>query len=385
MTIVSSIHFLCAALVVASDFVVTFTDAQSLEKWALDIPVSSYDSQANTLTLTFDVDDSIAQANTAATVWDPDCREGGNQLLAADGIEGIAIDTDTTGKAALSFDLDYSILKQKSNVFTDLPAQSTASVQFCARFMLYTDDGSTEVNFLESIITIDFDLTSSFATNIDVQKRAIGVFDFDEDYVVDAYLCDPDYPSVPLTGLTFQQGDTIHVCVTPATEALMDDIRLRSIDSFDWIKGNIAIQSAINSNAPSNILTTIRCIPDSIYCIISTLLKADFYRTTDAPSNAPTTAPTNAPTICDGVASSSETELDFLNSILTQNDLQHGGELRYGNIGNVSGTPVDLVITSTGYVNSNARNNGRDARQQHIRENQCSNSAGRPRIRKGHV
>jgi len=170
MSILSSIRFLLAALVVTSDFVHIFTDAQ-LEKWALDVPVGTYNGPTNRFTLTFEVDDSITQANIAATVWDPVGLEGGNQLLDADGIDDITTSVVTTGEATLTFDLNIPILKENVNVFTDLPAQNEAEMKVCARFMLFTDDGSIEVNFVESIVTLTIDLVSEVATSIGVEKR----------------------------------------------------------------------------------------------------------------------------------------------------------------------------------------------------------------------
>lgn len=367
MTVFSSIRFLFATLAVTSGFIVIFTGANNSEKWALDIPVSSFDQQANTLTLTFDVDDSITLANTMASVWDEGCTEVGNQLLVTDGVENLKTAVGIVGEASLSFYLNYPILKQNVNVFTELPAQNAAEMKICARFMLYTDDGFTEVNYLDSIITITFDLNGQATTSTALQKREKGISDnAAETYGADAYLCDPSNPSVELTGITFQQGAMINVCVTPSAEALADDLRLKSIDSFGWSKGNIAAQNAIGSGGAANVLSSLSCAPSSIYCSVTSLLKADFYRTTDAPTSAPTSAPTPTPaptggSICEGVSASFETKLDFFDSVLKQNDLQSGGELRFGNIGNISGAPVDLLITSTDYSHKNPNANGKDA------------------------
>lgn len=162
MTVFPSIRFFFAALVVTSNFVAIFTRANTLEKWILGDPVGSFDQQANSFTLTFDVDDSIIQANTMASVWDEGCSEG-NQLVFADGIENVATAVDTIGEATLSFSLNYQILKQNGNVFTEFPAQYAAEMKICAQFMLFTEDEFIEVNFLETIITISFNLTAGIA------------------------------------------------------------------------------------------------------------------------------------------------------------------------------------------------------------------------------
>jgi len=367
MTINSSIFFILAALVATSDFQSIFTNGQSLsDKWAVDDPVTTFDAETNTFTLTFDVDDSIAQANVVATIWEQGCMEGGNKLLAADGIEGTATAVDITGKATLTFDLSTEILAQNGDVFTPLPAENSAEMKICARFVLQTDDGSFEVNYLETIITITFDLTAGIALEgFSVQikeKDDPNGSTFDKDYDVEAYLCNPDIPSVELTGLFFTQGSVISVCVTPSAQALEDGLFLESIDTFNWVRGFIEQPAIEGSVQASNQLTSFVCAPGSIYCAFSSVLYADFYRPpTGAPSSSPSYQTTPGGTICEGVNQTPETTLDFFNSVVKQNDLESGGELRFGNVGIIDGEAVDLLITSSDYFNPNPTPNGRDS------------------------
>jgi len=361
MTIRSSILFIFAALVATSDFGSIVTNGQSLSaKWAIEKPVTTFDVQTNTFTLTFEVDDSVAQANVAATIWEQGCMEGGNELLAAGGIEGIATAVDTNGEATLTFDLNTQILVQNEDVFTSLPAENSAEMKICARFMLQTDDGSLEVNYLENVITITFDLTAGIELegfSVQVKERDDPTI-VDKDYDVEAYLCNPDFPSVELTDLTFTQGSVITVCVTPSAEALADGLLIETIDTFNWARGFIEQPAIEGSVQAANQLTSFVCAPGSIYCMFSSMLFADFYRPpTGAPSNSPTTVPSQGATICDGVHQSSTTTLNFFDSVVKQSDLESGGEVRFGNIGIIDGEPVDLLITSTDYSNPNIKAN----------------------------
>lgn len=54
-----------------------------------------------------------------------------------------------------------------------------------------------------------------------------------------------------------------------------------------------------------------------------------------------------------------ETNLSFDNAKVLRSDLLNGGEIRYGNIGNVRGAPVELKITARSYkTNFNGNPNG---------------------------
>ena len=71
-------------------------------------------------------------------------------------------------------------------------------------------------------------------------------------------------------------------------------------------------------------------------------------------------APNAIPDICDGVSATSATSLNFTTATVKQNDLQYGGELRYGNIGTIDDAAIDLIVTSTDYSNPNPNANGKD-------------------------
>jgi hypothetical protein len=390
--IYSSVLFTFAALVFTSDFVAILTYGQTMsEKWAFaDDPITTFNAQTNTFTMKFDVDDSVTQANVAATIWEKGCMEEGNQLIAVDGIEGITTAVDTLGEGSLAFAINTETLVQNSNVFTALLTENSAEMKICTRFMLQTDDGSFEVNFIETIITIIFDLTAGFevegfAVTV-VEKNDPSAATFLEAYNVVAYLCNPAVPSEELTALTFNQGSVISVCLSPTVEALADGLLIETIDSFNWVRGFIEQPAIENSVQAANQLTNFVCAPGSIYCAFSSILYAEFYQPTAAPSSSPTVAPSSSPTvaatqtnypyttvaatqtiyptvlatICEGVNQTTETALDFNSATVKRSDAQSGGELRFGDIGTINGEVVDLLITSTDYYHPDSEKNGKD-------------------------
>ena len=363
MAMYSSGIFIFAALLATSGLVPILTNGQTLlEKWKIDDdPAISFNELTNTFTLTFEVDDSITQANTATTIWEQGCAVEGNQLLAADGIDGATAAVDTMGEGYLTFNLDAAILAQNSNVFTSLPSENSAEMKICARFILQTD-GFIEVNYIETIITIVFDLTAGFEVDAFTvtAKEKISAAD-EKGYDVDAYLCDPENPGVPLSDLIFNQGSLISVCVTPTDESIADGLFLETIDSFNWVRDFIEQPAIENRVQASNQLTAFECVPGSIYCSFSSILIADFYKPTRPPTSSPSEAPTSEATICEGLNQISQTTLNFSAASVEQNDLKSGGQLRYGNIGEINGEMVDLMVTSEDYYNPNAKSTGKDS------------------------
>lgn len=327
-----------------------FTSSQSLaSKWSIEEPSHTFVDETNTFTITFAVDSSITQGNTGAIIYEKGCRDEGNELVDADGIVGLKTAVDTVGLATMTFDFDPKVLTDNSNIFTPFPDEARAEMQICALFMLQTDDGLIEVNYLETIITIFFDLTAGFEVEgISVaakeQPDDIGPVGFSKSYGIDAYLCDPSYPETELTPSTFIQGSVISVCVTPAQEAIDDGLLMQSIDSFTWARGFIE-QEAIGSSLVSpNALTSLSCTGLSLYCSFSSILYADFF----------------TPPTCEERTQIVDTTLDFFQSTIKQGDIHLGGELRYGNIGSINGQEVDLLVTATDYLQTAYNGDGKD-------------------------
>jgi hypothetical protein len=298
------------------------TDAQRnlatlAEKWNLTEPVFAFDS--NTFTLTFPVTDYINTGMASYSLWTaPDCQSsGGTSLQTSDIWAEHTLNENTALAAASDFDKEsagYSMLD--SGVFNGREAivsaefdpqtisasqiytqavnddnQMIAEIVFCVRFGLWTTSSlgvttPVEVNFLETLITLTVDLTDGFqigAINVQAKERLIRTAN--QAYEVRGYECS-QLSTDPLTdeekARPRNQGEIIHVCVTPEEEAQTDGIFMRSIDDFTFTRGTTIQQLAIENNAEAgNLLTSYSsggCI-GTLVCKFSTILFAQFYAT----------------------------------------------------------------------------------------------------------
>ena len=336
---------------------IAFTQARNLQvgsdletRWALENPLTQYVAAENKFTMTYN---EASSANTAgnlkAAFFDGNCQDpvadaGGVtptqfRLLENMGITAVGgtalpvpiMNTAADAKPVLEFEVDtltlantdeiYEVVDQAliDNILKPYGADDMGKgvMTMCARFSLGYSTGSAyqEVNFIESVITIKYDLTAGFS----VDAFAVEAKDKDaataakDSYQVIAYLCDagtissepvPDgagggltltgVPAKitafkPLNGLpdpngsAFQQGSLVTVCVTPDALTVADGIVMGAITDFTWIRGDTE-QVAVETNtetgafeAASNSLTALSCNPQDVYCSFASILFADFY------------------------------------------------------------------------------------------------------------
>jgi hypothetical protein len=176
---------------------------------------------------------------------------------------------------------------------TTIDNQLTAQVRFCVRFGLWTTPlGVTtpvEVNFIETLITLVVDLTDGFEIGaIDVEAKDRLVRTANQTYEVRGYECSLT-SELPLSQgeqeRARNQGEIIHVCVTPKDEATQDGIFMRSIDDFAFTRDDGTRQVAIQDGAEAgNLLTSYNAATctGAQFCRFSTILFAQFYATAGA-------------------------------------------------------------------------------------------------------
>ena len=319
------------------------------EKWRImDTPTFEYSDL--TFNMNFSVSEFIIPGQAEATLYTDGCREDGAPLagqtyLTLNG-NAAGIATDVTGgrtdfggycdtntcpipddgsqteidfynrKVGLSFGIDPEVIATtgadalplsaaQRAVLNDPTAMAnpvyteetvgnvTAQVRFCVRMSLTTgnsvgDEANVEVNFLETIVTLDIDLSDGFTVDsIAVAPRDRLVRTAAQAYTCEGYFCDQD--EVKLTGpelaSTRNQGAALRVCVVPQLDARTDGVYMRRIDSFTWTRTDTAsgvpiTQPAIvDSVAASNGLTTLRCDAGDLICNFESILFATFYQT----------------------------------------------------------------------------------------------------------
>jgi hypothetical protein len=157
-----------------------------------------------------------------------------------------------------------------------------------------------EVNFIESLITIRYNLNAGFCVdsfNVEPKER-LETTAIKDGYGLEAWLCDPlDTEDLtdpvrtlpkritsydPVSGTdAYNQGALITICVAPDDFSYEDNLVMSSLDSFDFYRDDIGIsQPAIDDGAASdNFLTSFTpadCTAAE-FCHFSSILFADFY------------------------------------------------------------------------------------------------------------
>jgi hypothetical protein len=266
------------------------------EKWNITEPTFKYG--ALSFDLTFTVSDFVSTAPMAdATLWDDGCKEGGNSIAAGvgagiksfdlitTGIEGAPLTGDNMDRdVSVNITLDSATISDNSLIYSEdtLGSQVTAEIRFCVRFGLKTlGPTSLEVNFLETLITLNVDLTDGFEIgSIAVEPKDKLVRTANQVYQVVGFRCDSDNKLI--SDLTpINQGSVVRVCVSPDAEATADGIKMRSIDLFTWSRTtpNAVTQAAIiaRDTIAANQLTTYDLCRGDLVCSFESILFANFY------------------------------------------------------------------------------------------------------------
>jgi hypothetical protein len=294
--------FISILAVVTTMFGVANGQATLAQKWNISTD-ASFEYSSLSFELGYTVSNFISNTDPAGemakfNIYDEGCKEDGTEVVAS-AVSGItAIAPNTAGLNVASGDglsMDRTVfvnitLDPEAIAQTDLysedtsGSQVTAEIRFCVRVGLLTKGATpVEVNFLETLVTLNVDLTDGFEIgSITVEPRDRLVRTANQVYLVIGYLCQPA-PSVDPANLAtaINQGTVVRVCVKPDAEAEADGIKMRSIDDFTWTRAapTVVNQPAITGrNTPAaNQLTTLDCTPGSLVCSFETILFAAFY------------------------------------------------------------------------------------------------------------
>lgn len=350
------------------------------QKWNMDEPIISYTSDTNTFYLDFNTTNSTGgwmqnHTNVQEEFYDQNCKDDGSgfvEYVIPAGLYDPGTTTrpwmkvnSTSETAYLDFQVNTTELANDPKIYAVVNATEAAAMgwmdkinygrmRFCVRSALgyggavnftatlqeqIQDHNFKEVNFIESLITIFYDLSANFtvaAFNVEPKERLETTVSKDT-YGLIAWLCNrsddlvlSEYDLAPsremppaidegYTNVTdnpddnpaakyFNQGALITVCVAPDNPAWIDGIRLNGITEFEWIRNDLNTtagdstgdgtpgsvagdyllyganpqirQPAITGGNPaSNQLTSYLppgCV-EAAYCHFSSILFADFY------------------------------------------------------------------------------------------------------------
>ena len=273
-------------LSVAEGQVVNDFSSKLFDLWNLERPLTSFVSTTNIFTMDYGLSEEVELANIRAEIFTEECK----YPRLTNGIKSKSIDT----QGALVFEIEPEILSTNDKVFSNEGYPDKAVMVLCLRYGLWsgpeTDENAIEVNYRETILTIDIDLSKGFEfvgvnvipSEIDGDKGNIADR---EGYAVDGYLCDPiTYEKIPSKG--FSQGEFIAICSILSGSAEADGVFLKGVDYFYWTRefmlGGIpttTIQYAIKDGVVANMLTEYNCPPGARFCFFRTMLFADFFTT----------------------------------------------------------------------------------------------------------
>jgi hypothetical protein len=267
------------------------------EKWEIG-ETPTFDYSSLDFTLTFAITDFILAGQAAYTMYTSGCKEEGTPLVnQTSGLIAMGLDdTDNTVRqedvtlnqeATIKISVDPTTISTNTELYSEDTTIGAVNAQivFCVRFGLSTPGDNVEVNFLETVITLDIDLSDGFEIgSIAVEPKDKLVRTAAQAYQVEGYVCTDEEIEGDLTAIR-NQGAQIRVCVRPDAEARSDGIYMRRIDSFTWNRDSpVSItQTAVeNGLASSNTLTDLFCEPGELVCNFVSILFASFYATPGA-------------------------------------------------------------------------------------------------------
>jgi hypothetical protein len=248
-------------------------------------------------TFDYSVSNFVDQGQAYYEVYDGECKEGGSLVttgITSNALVDVAAGSvtddalfDIAGKTAqVPISVDVNTITSNTDVYseTDTAGSIGAQIVFCVRFGLNTlGDSPVEVNFLESVVTLNVDLSAGFAIDdINVTPKDQLINTAAQAYTVEGYMCNPgtDTPVADAT-TALNQGSLISVCIKPDADGISDGIKMRSVDSFEWTRGATTQTAIENSVAAGNLLTSFdeTACAGGDYCQFSSILFAAFYAT----------------------------------------------------------------------------------------------------------
>ena len=147
-----------------SSFFLTLASGQSplLSLWKLENPATSYDPENSRFSLNYDVNQNINDSNVRVKIFTSGCQNPRDGSKAIEVTDGITLEKmgASDGKGTLEFALEIATLTQNDNVFDNTNPDKPA-IKLCARYGLWISDGSHEVNFIESLLTLQFDMSGT--------------------------------------------------------------------------------------------------------------------------------------------------------------------------------------------------------------------------------
>jgi len=325
-------------------------------RWDMSEPTINYAPDDDKFTFTFMVASSDNfNEGLVESFWNPDCMPAEALVVGIPiGVPLIQSVTDATllpelimtdfgagvMKPQMEFKIDPASFSTAGLTDTYTTTTGTAVIDFCIRSSLgytlnpgsNTDPGNyQEVNFIETLVQVSYDMAAGFeveAFAVAPKDRQLTTIEESYEDALTAYLCiGPQNPIFDATthmetrtldngevydtpyeltaynadngpsGKAFSQGSLINVCIRVKDEFATQDIVLKDLLSFSWVRAggttfdssigggggtDTITQAAIVSSAQApNYLTSFAagsCV-NEYWCDFSSVLFAQFYNT----------------------------------------------------------------------------------------------------------
>jgi hypothetical protein len=152
-------YFFFVTLISSFSFLFANGQVSPLEMWKLENPTSTFASESNKFTLAYDVHNDINEDNVRVKIFTADCQNPVDGTSAIEVSDGITVEKmgASDSKGIFEFALDIPKLVKNDDVF-DSSNPDKQMIKLCARYMLWTPGWTYEVNFIESILILYFDL-----------------------------------------------------------------------------------------------------------------------------------------------------------------------------------------------------------------------------------
>ncbi|VEU42597.1 unnamed protein product [Pseudo-nitzschia multistriata] len=286
-------HTFLSAVGLGLTFIITrvvdgLSGSELYEYYRLQTPlVSLIEENNNTIIMDYGMSESFVSDNIRAEIFTEDCE----YPVLVDGIISQAIDDQ--GKHL--FQIDPRTLSNNTKVFSLLDDPYKAKMKFCLRHTFFSgpesDNGSIPINYLESILTVFFDLRAAVYVGFSVEQKEL---DFGSDrnnvtekegYEADGYICHPEtYERMETPKEGYGPGSVVCICAELNQEAIDEGLYLVGLTEFVWIRERYlgdelirTVQYSVKDGvAAVGGLTEYECITD-YFCMFKTFLLADFY------------------------------------------------------------------------------------------------------------
>lgn len=308
MNIFTNTFLFVTSLLLLLDIADGQSQASMQDKWVINPDPSGGEGLEPTLVyddygfdFTYVVSNFIGTEQSNMMIYSKECRTGdadGNLgTIVTSGIESVAITQDVVNGGVTDPDLITASesISWKAVLdpltFADNPiiysseAVGSAKIQFCLVFALETT-GGTEVNFQETKVTLDIDLTdieTEFSISIDLTAKGKTTSANDVTYSSEAYICDPT-TGLLVAGPSFEQGQVVDICIRPDATSRDNGgsgLVMNTINALSFTRGSTT-QAAIVGGTLSDLgLSTHdsdNCL-EKTFCSVSTILLASFYDT----------------------------------------------------------------------------------------------------------